>query len=458
MKKIFTYLACLLLCVSFLLTGCGTKLNVPTGDILSNGGSVVTVGDYVYFANTYVDYSSLSGNDNTEKTAEHNSIYRVKTNEYGFTTTDEDGKIENVEKVYSKISGFDNENMYVLDKHLYFTSPNTHKEDNGTDRFDLTTLYRICLDGTGLKEIYTTTESRGEFFFATDDENNENYVLIFDNSKVIKITIGKSISKPTELVSDVTDVVFPTQFGEIDAFYYTKALSEEDQDAGLTGNSLYRYDITSNESSFLVQDNYNAITLVCYSDGMLYYKQDTGDSIAYYYSISNFNSFGSDCVQWTVDGEIDGTDNIANFTPINAKNVVYEAYSKIFLATKGEENKANYIILVGEDANIELVYGDYVYYTTANGLYRISYRDKIPQTLAEMSNIQQGACDLVYNEVGNPEYIYFYAQLSTNTTDTYYCHRANIHTATLNNPQLRVECIASVLESDLTGTGNSDSE
>ncbi len=444
MKKIFTYLACLVLCVSFLLTGCGTKLNVPTGDVLSNGGSVVTIGDYVYFANTYVDYSTLSGNDNTENTTEHNALYRLQTNEFGFTTKNDDGQIENVNKVYSKIAGFDNSNMYILGEYLYFTSPNTHKEDNGDDRFDLTTLYRVRLDGTGLKEIFTTKESHGKFFFASGDED---YVLIYDNSEVTKIKIGKSISSAEVLVSDASDAVFPSEFGDIDAFYYTKDV----EDDNLTGNELYRYDIKKRESKSLGYQE-NPITLVCYTNGMLYFKQDDGTSTAPYFSIKNYNSFGSDKIQWTILGEVDETDAITNFTPINETNAVYEAESKIYLATKTANGAlAGYEILVDEDATIELVSGDYVYYTTSSGVYRISYRDKVTQTLAEMENIQQGACDLVVDNDGNAEYIYFYAQLSTNTTDTYYCHRANIHTATLTNPQLRVECISSVLADDLAG-------
>ena len=451
MKKFFTYLACLLLCVSFLLTGCGTKLNVPSGEVLSNGGSVVGIGDYVYFANTYVDYSTLSGNDNTEKTTKHNAIFRLQTDENGFTTKDEDNQIENVDEVYGKIAGFDNENMYILGEYLYFTSPNTQKQGNGEDRFDLTTLYRVRLDGTSLQEIFTTTQSRGKFFFSSGENAEDNFVLIFDDSKVTKIGIGKRVSGKEVLLSDVSDVVFPSTQGSIDCFYYTTDLSQEDQDAGEEGNNIGRYDMATKQGTILSQEKY-PITLICYKNNMLYFKQDDGTSISKYYSISNYNSFGSDKIQWTLTGQVDDEDSISNFTPINENAVVYEAESKIFLGTKGAGTIANYYELVSEDATIELVDGDYVYYTTANGVYRISYRDKKAQTLAETKNIQQGACDLVCDEYGNPEYIYFYAKLETNTTETYYCHRANIHTATLTNPQLRVECIASVLEEDLTGT------
>lgn len=440
MKKLITYLACLLLCVSFLFAGCGTNLNIPTGEVLSNGGNVVSIGDYIYYANTYVDYSTLTGNANTENTTEHNAIYRVKTDEYGFTTLDEDEQIDNIDKVYSKIAGFDNSNMYILGEYLYFTSPNVHKEDSGDDRFDLTTLYRVRLDGTSLQEILTTEESRGEFFFASGEPN---FVLVFDNGKITKVKIGDRIGSKEVLVEEATDAVFPTSFGEIDSFYYTKALNEEDTEAGVQGNILYRYDFATNTSTTVAQQS-SEIVLVAYQNGVLYYKQNNG-TLAPYYSISDHQSFDSDRIQWTVLGEIDGTDSITNFTPINENNVVYEAESKIYLGTKGQGSLANYAVLVDEDANIEFVDGDYVYYTTASGVYRISYRDKVSQTLAEKENVQQGSCDI------SGEYVYFYAQTDNNSTDTYYCFRANIHTATLNKPQLRVECISSVLEDDLTG-------
>ena len=115
----------------------------------------------------------------------------------------------------------------------------------------------------------------------------------------------------------------------------------------------------------------------------------------------------------------------------------------IFLATKTETAMASYQILVDEDAYIEYVDGDYVYYSTENGLYRISYKDKDVQTVAEQKNIKQGSCDIA------GEYIYFYAKLDTNTTENYYAFRANIKTAELGRPKF--ECIATVLEEDLTG-------
>ena len=169
MKKLLSILAVLVLGVCFLFSGCSPKLEMPQGDVSSNGGHVVVVGDYVYYSNTFVDYSSLSGNDNKEGTTKHNALYRVKTDEFGYTTKNEEGTIQDIEKVYSKITGFNNSNMFVNGNYLYFTSPNIHKENKtGKDKFDLTTLFRVKLDGTGLKEILTTQTSQGKFYLVTE--------------------------------------------------------------------------------------------------------------------------------------------------------------------------------------------------------------------------------------------------------------------------------------------------
>ena len=98
MKKLTTILGAFLLCVCFLFAGCSPTLTMPTGDIKSNGGSSVVIGEYVYFANTYLSTSSLKTGDNDESNVKHNAIYRVKT-QNGLTTKDDNGNVENVEKV-----------------------------------------------------------------------------------------------------------------------------------------------------------------------------------------------------------------------------------------------------------------------------------------------------------------------------------------------------------------------
>lgn len=446
MKKTLSIITVFVLSLCFILVGCSKPLKMPTGkeDVLqvaSNGGSVVSVEEYVYFANTFVDYTTLSGNDNTKKTTKHNALYRIKTNEFGYVTKDEDGKLENLERVYSKIAGFNNSNMFVVGNYLYFTSPNTHKEQKtGNDRFDLTTLFRIKLDGTGLKEILTTKTTQGKFYLVTEENP---YLLIFDDNKISKLQIKEKLPNVEVLVSDVLDVVFPKQYGQLNLLYYTTDISEDDKDAGLTGNYLNELNLLTNQTRSLGKPLSQTITLVSYENGVLYYKL-LQNGIALYYGDDLTLGFGANQVQYTILGEVDGEDSVSQFTPINSDNVVYKAESKIYLSTKAEGNVANYdFVLVNKDANIEYVEGDYVYYTTTNGLYRISYRDRVVQTIAEQKNIKQGSCDIA------GEYVYFYAKLDTNTTETYYAFRANLKTAEINNP--KYECIATILAEDLTG-------
>lgn len=433
MKKSIKYILAIILCLCFVLTGCSIRLDMPSGAVESNGSSVVMIGNYVYYANTYVDYSSLSGDANTDKTTKQNALYRVKTDDYGFTTRDDDDFIENIEEVKSKIAGFNNSNMFIVGDYLYFTSPNTHKDKKGGDLFNLTTLFRIKLDGTDFKEILTTKTTQGKFFLVTDETP---YLLIFDNGEISKLEIKTRLSSAKVLVKNVLDAVFPKNYSALDYVYYTTDISESDKTAGLSGNKLNKLDLNTNSTYNIAKPDSATITLVAYEFGQLYYKKlDTTTSVAYYYSNTMQSTFESGEKQLTVVGETSGTDDVSNFTPINKDNYVFKYNSQIRLNMDASA-------LVSDDATIELVYGDYVYYSTSKGIYRISYKDKKVQTVAEKENIKQGAMEIA------GEYVYFYAKTANNSTDTYYCHRAN--NKVIEDNRTKVECIAEVLTDDIT--------
>jgi hypothetical protein len=90
-----------------------------------------------------------------------------------------------------------------------------------------------------------------------------------------------------------------------------------------------------------------------------------------------------------------------------------------------------------------MIYGDYVYYTTSNGIFRISYKDKQVQTVATISNVQTGSLEVA------GEYLYFYAYAENNVTNTYYAYRAN--NRIIENGRQNVEVIAQVLIEDIEG-------
>ena len=429
MKKRIKYIFALLLCLCFVLSGCSTNLEMPKGEIDSQGGSVVCIGNYIYYANTFVDYTSLSGNANTDSTTKQNALYRLKTDDYGNTTKDDDELIENIEKVKDKIAGFNNSNMFIVGDYLYFTSPNTHKDKEGGDLFNLTTLFRIKLDGSNFKEILSTKSTQGDFYLVTGETP---YLLIYDNEEISKLELKEKLSSAKVLASDVKSTVFPKEYGTLDYVYYTKDISEENQNAGLSGNKLFKLNTKTGESVEIQRTEQETLTLVAYEFGNLYYKK-LKDGLTYYYS----NSFvaGESEKQLTYINETSSS-SISDFTPINKDNYVFKWSSKIML----NNNLGG--ALVDKDATIELVYGDYVYYSTSDGIYRISYKDKNEQTVIKQENIKQGAMEIA------GEYLYYYAQTTNNSTNTYYCHRAN--NKIIEDGRTSAECIAEVLADDIT--------
>ncbi len=439
MKKYLSILAALLLSVCFIFAGCGADPKL-VNSVSSNGGRVVTADEYVFFANTFVDYTTLSGEMNKESNVEYNAIFKIKTDENGYTFHDDDNRVTEVSKVYSKMAGFNNSNMFIVGNYLYFTSPNVHKENKtGNDKFDLTTLFRIKVDGTNFKEILTTETTQGKFFLVTDEHP---YLLIFDNNKISKLEIKDNLGSQTTLVENVLDVVFPSNYSTLSNIFYTKDLSETDKASGLTGNYLYRYNL-ANKANVEVQKNEKEMKLITFENNTLYYRQADENGDFSYYSSKFMNGIGEEVV-WTIPNTEDA---VSDFKVINENAVVYKAQSKLYIGKAG----GNFEVLVNEDATIELVNGEYVYYSTSNGIYRKSYKnDEDVQTIAEIKNIKQGAMEIA------GEYIYFYAQMTDNSTNTYYAHRANIKTPGLSVPEQRVECIASVAADDLTTNSTED--
>ena len=129
MKKLLAIIFTFLVSSCFVFAGCSGKATVSMpqdySNIKSNGGFVVGVGDYLYFANAYQSYSSLIDGDNQGK-VERYYINRVQTLANGDLVKEE----ENVkyEKFADKIAGYETSNMFVVGSYLYFTSPNIHKE------------------------------------------------------------------------------------------------------------------------------------------------------------------------------------------------------------------------------------------------------------------------------------------------------------------------------------------
>ncbi len=436
-KNIF---ASLLLCFCFVLAACGdASIKKPQSglDAENNGGMVVDYGDYVYFASNFVDASALVDGDNKEGKTQGNSIFRVKT-ENGKLTRDEEEQIENMEVVVKKMAGFDASNIFVYNSMLYFTSPNVHKESSGDNRFDLETLFRCDLAGNDLKEVYTTKTADAKMFVVENE--SKCYMLAFDDSKILSINLESR--ETAALVEDVESAVFPKEQGSLDKVYYTKKLKDSLNDYGIAGNELFVYDIASKTSTNLEKPLNQKITLVAYEYSNLYFKLEIAGTALYY--CNNFEKGFANNIPLTLVGETAGTDAISDFVVVNENTVVYKYETQLYTAKAvvGAKN-ANPVLLVATDAVVEFSAGDYIFYSTADSVYRVDSNNKNNVvTVAEGVTVMQGHMDF------DGEWIYFYSQTSNNTTGTYYLHRANVKDVELGN-DINLEAVAPVLDEDI---------
>jgi hypothetical protein len=259
--------------------------------VSGNGGTAVTVDDYLYFIDGYVDYTKIVYKQNDyyyNGKVQDGAIYRVKlvngAPEYIYDNTipeqdedaapiqDEDGDgqydetdeehynkkieyIKNVEVIVPKIAGHGATALWVYGNTLIYTSPNNMKNNVGTLQSGRLDFFKVNInrDSKTNVKLYTS-ENTGLTVsnFSVVYINGQIYLLINDNGKLIRVDIN---GKTNVIEEKVTNVVFPkvTAYmensvdtnlkldkafnGVMQYVYFTKTRDENDT---LKGNKMYR--------------------------------------------------------------------------------------------------------------------------------------------------------------------------------------------------------------------------
>lgn len=419
MKKFLTTLTICLLGVCLLFTGCGAPVSLPTGEAKNGAGyGNVTYDEYIYFANSSVIVSDLTAGDNTGNLAE-TAIYRTKLTN-GKVEYDEDGYALNTEKVADKLGAFNSSFMYAKGDMIYFASPNTHRSTTNETLFDRNTYYSMRADGSNLRELYSTLDAVTLQAVLTIDDTD--YLVIYEGERVVRLDLTNGGS--LVLAEDVTSAVFAEEYeNENDGFVYYTAdrTDEEGATEGVTGNILRKVSMVSGEMTQMRREVGETITLYSYTDGVLYYTRNTTEQTTFYFA--NTLAAGFEASEAQLTQAI--TEGITNFMPLGKdeygqnKPVIYEYSSRLVMSNFGSTIPE---VLVDEDVTVQLISGDYIYFTTTSGIYRISYIDKVRQTVVEMSNFREANLSIT----ADGKYLIFYAQVADNTTDTYYAHIINL--------------------------------
>lgn len=454
MKKFTFAVLTILVSFCFILSGCSkAPLTMPQNCnvVYSNGGFVVGVDNYLYFGNAYKAYNDLKEKSDNEGEGVKDkalNLNRVELNNDAQKSLklDEDEKA-NYENVISKIAGYDTSNMFVVGENLYFTSPNVHKNASkdkdkyNTYEFNLNTLFKIKLDGSGLKEIYTT-EKDGSKFCLTGGEKQT--LLIYDNEKIMQVKCYEGATKTETLAEKVKSTVFPYENGvDFVDVYFTADREEDDQ---LTGDLVKKLNIKTGEITAV--NNMTAyketITLISYNGERLFYTRTGGAENRKGLFSNDFSTGSSEQKQRYDTSSFSATSKIYLIKAeeyLTEDIFVFEYNNKIYIQKVSADNDAASKQITTDKSTIAFVDGTYVYYTTENGIYRVSVLgDNTVTQISDNKDFQSGALDF------DGRYVYFYAKAENDTTSTKYLYRADTFTAEAGS--IKTECVAELLKAD----------
>jgi len=449
-KIIFSFLACFIVSI-MTFYGCAQPLlTAPTVTAeMVTTGDALAYEEYIYFANAFKSFSSLTKNDNDIGNVINEALYRVKLVDNKIEYDEETNMPENVELVLSKVLGSDHTFLFSINDYIYFASPNSRKDMSSADKFELTTYFRVKTDGTNLSEIYTTeTEVSNQTILKVE---NKNYLIFQDGTSVVKIELGNSIGRAETIATEIKNVVFAkTVAEENDKYiYYTTDISDELINLGQTGTYIYKLDITTGISTLMNETGYSnkTITPVSVVNGNLHFTMNDSDSLTYYYSYSS----GAFSTAVKISNPIDNI-TVNNFLSLksNSNDRTYYIFSvstdnvnKTYCLQSGSKDFSESNLLVGSAIEILFAYNDYVYYAVENeGIYRISVLDKVVQTVALCESFKT-------TNIGfDGKYVYFYKTSEVNSTGTYYMHRADVRNAERGNDGI-IELVGFLDEQDM---------
>ena len=439
MKKFLLPLFMCVISLTLVFSGCGfTPLeNSPKQPATTKiNGSALTYENYIYFANSFVDSSSLKSGDNKKGSVKNPAIYRIATTDNNVSYDDETSLPENVEKAISKIAGFSSAYMFSVGDYIYFSSPSTHKDDQKQTTFSYNSYFRVKTDGSNYKEFYTSSNAITQQSAITIGD--KTYLLIVDGNKLKRFTLGKEVTEKT-LASKITSAVFPKQaVSDNDKFaYYTTDATQEDKDNNKTGSYLHKVDITNEDktdlnvtpSTMSLKYVYNGDLYLTYTNTNTYFAKVDG----------NFNN------KTNISAPIDSS-TFSNFAVVTASDnkeyYVLVGSNASYVLTSGTTLPADSNKITSTAITLLFTYEDYVYYAVSGeGIYRVSVLDKEPQQISDLTNFKTEGVAF------DGTYIYFFAQLAKQTSSTYYMHRADVSVGEGNHDPI-IELLADVLEED----------
>lgn len=311
-KNICATIIMFIISAIFIITGCSPKglQNNPAtnAQVVSNGGMSVIKGDYLYYVNGLVnDVTTLDPKyDNKEGDVIHSAIYRTKLVD-GQVVKDDEGFLENSERVVSRVVGFKSGGFYIIDDYIYYATPNMNLDKSGKPLNERVVFHRVKIDGTDDKEIYSTPSSETSLDWTCYKVNGKVYILAYlSGSEQTIVSIDTEERKTVAEIKNVTSYAFykeSTYEKDKDRsnpvlkyVYYTRNTAEDDKlPSNYNGNIIARFNVSNGEIEKLSTDGNSSYTIKKVTPTNIYYTRSeprgtqTSLALLYRQNITSWN-------------------------------------------------------------------------------------------------------------------------------------------------------------------------
>ncbi len=432
MKKFFSIILCCVLFVSlFALAGCGEIVlkggPASTDAVTDNGSLCVKKGNYLYFVNGYISSSSLSGKDNNYGTAKNGAIYRaeLENNELMYDiSTDDDGNevktLKNVELLVPKVAGFEYTDLHIFGNSLFFTSPNTEKDNTGKVRFDLTDVFVVSINGGKITKVANALNITSADQIKYNFINGKVFVTFIKDSKLYNACVNGTKVESTNCISESCSS-FGT-FEQSQYVYYTR--SYKDGENGTNGNVFCKADLTNNQETIIRKDNETTYSIKKVSSKQIYYtKTDSLITNAYIYGLS-IDDLETE-KQYTIVS-YSSNQYIHDLEQENNVYILVSNNSKLLRITGIDNIETDIVELYDGEFTYLGAYGQFVYGKDADGnIVRINLDNKNKEILLEKND--NLSFEMAQNFDYETRYIYYYVKYTgENDQSGYYLNRLNM--------------------------------
>lgn len=353
----------------------------------SNGGYFVRQGDYAFIVNGYDSSESV---DNTWGTPVKNGVVRVKVNADGSF----DNSTATVVVPKQVHTSYAEGGIAIYGEWIYYATPNTDEDKNGTASTTHTDFMRTKTDGSVTQLIITVNSRSSEYLFT------ESRILFYQNNEIDYVDFsGMKTDKSSDNMKGVTTGVLAENVTSVEWNYGSDVIVYTKSETGDTSyefcNYIYTVKANGEGEEKLVADKYTylaenekanyvdyfASKVFSYSLKGSYVEND--GKVTIYYTKSNYinsasESTGLYCVTVGYGEKLDVTkEKHLTFTDPSA--IYALGYEKGALVTMSNSNvylvsesatKAEDVyntIVIGRSATVQKVVGGTVYYTDSNG-------------------------------------------------------------------------------------------